>query len=532
MRQLGTWNADYDTTTLPEGVTRLRGYSLDAVDNRGEDSGRDWDVKIDRSAPDVALSGSLKERENDSLDEDAYHLKVEATDGDAANPRSGAKSIEILVDGERRDYVEQPCAAGSCSLSHDFVFRTKEYAPGEQHDQGHRQRPGRKLPRPRVGCEGRPKGCRSVDGRAHRNRRHQLRACDLGRRALRGLLLLCVQPRARGHQRGRGTSSSATLGPRPPGGFPSTPTAWGQRRKLRPRDLVRRALCGLPLARLEPRRRGHQRRRRHLRPRPDGRHHLPGLRGLGGRPGQRRKLQPRDHLRRALRGPPLARLEPRAGDTHAASDISVRDRTAGTTTRVSLSQDGDQADAGSYSPSISGDGQKVAYRSDAALADADSNGQSDVYLADQSAGTTALVSWPPHTGGSYSPSISGDGRYVAYASDSPRSSEDVNGVRDIYEFDVAEGRTVARLSYDDVRGEGNGPSDAPSLPRTPSAAPFASEASNFAVDTNGAQDVYLHEWVTSAELMSGDSQTSSALSTASLEPSGRPPAVPPEVGTS
>jgi len=124
-------------------------------------------------------------------------------------------------------------------------------------------------------------------------------------------------------------------------------------------------------------------------------------------------------------------------DTNGLGDVFVRDRVAGTTDRVSLRSDGSQVtsadvtgtiqsdDAGNL-PRISADGRYVVFESSARLVPADTDNGIDVYRFDRATGTTDLVSVSPTGGGSNSTdrsgwpqtSISGDGRYVVFQSDS------------------------------------------------------------------------------------------------------------------
>ncbi|MGZ4618639.1 MAG: TolB family protein, partial [Frankiaceae bacterium] len=78
------------------------------------------------------------------------------------------------------------------------------------------------------------------------------------------------------------------------------------------------------------------------------------------------------------------------GDTNDTPDVFVRDRRAGTTTRVSVSNTGAQGNGYSYNaPAVSADGRYVAFVSDAAnLVPGDTNGASDVFVRDRRAGTT------------------------------------------------------------------------------------------------------------------------------------------------
>ncbi|MEG4036812.1 calcium-binding protein [Microcoleus sp. S36b_A4] len=71
------------------------------------------------------------------------------------------------------------------------------------------------------------------------------------------------------------------------------------------------------------------------------------------------------------------------GDTNNSTDIFVRDLSTNTTTRVSVSGAGNQGNGESYSPSISANGQKVAFSSKASnLVPGDTNNGSDLFIVD------------------------------------------------------------------------------------------------------------------------------------------------------
>src|SRR5205085_1316664 len=94
----------------------------------------------------------------------------------------------------------------------------------------------------------------------------------------------------------------------------------------------------------------------------------------------------------------------------------------GTTERVSVGPHGAQANGSSFAPAISAHGRYVAFASAASnLVKGDTNGQFDVFVHDRLKGTTEWVSVGPGgvqgTGGSGGPSISADGRFVAFVSD-------------------------------------------------------------------------------------------------------------------
>ncbi|WP_243663469.1 TolB family protein [Rhodothermus marinus] len=109
-------------------------------------------------------------------------------------------------------------------------------------------------------------------------------------------------------------------------------------------------------------------------------------------------------------------------DTNESPDIFVRDRQTGTTERVNVSSSGEQArkvEGGQYvtvysrNPSISADGRYVAFDSDAYnLVSKPTYGTRQVYVHDRKTGETLLVSMAPDgTPGlndSRNPSISAD----------------------------------------------------------------------------------------------------------------------------
>jgi Tol biopolymer transport system component len=135
------------------------------------------------------------------------------------------------------------------------------------------------------------------------------------------------------------------------------------------------------------------------------------------------------------------------GDTNGTNDIFVRDRLLGTTERVSVSSSGQQANDYSQDPAISADGRFVAFDSAATnLVPVGVNGYTNVYVRDLRNGTTELVSassnGQPGNWGGFSPSISGDGRYVAFASSSDNLVPgDYNGVPDVFVRDRQNGTT-------------------------------------------------------------------------------------------
>lgn len=149
-----------------------------------------------------------------------------------------------------------------------------------------------------------------------------------------------------------------------------------------------------------------------------------------------------------------------AGDTNGTKDVFVRDLVTRVTERVSLSWQGQELPRGGDWPSISGDGRYVAFESrDDSVVPGGNPRRSwtDVFVRDRWTGTVTCVSrdrWGNASNGdSYRPVLSGDGRLVlfhSFASDLVRG--DTNGGGDFFVHDRATGRT-RRVSVDSVGNE-------------------------------------------------------------------------------
>jgi Tol biopolymer transport system component len=164
---------------------------------------------------------------------------------------------------------------------------------------------------------------------------------------------------------------------------------------------------------------------------------------------------------------------------------------------VSVSSTGEPADGPSYAPSLSADGRFVAFASDAKdLTADDGNGSRDVFVHDRRTGRTERISrtatGAAPDGASDLPRLSADGRFVAFASDaSDLVAGDRNGVRDVFVADRSAGR-IERVSA--PGREPDGPSDWPAIRADGGAIAFVSEATNLAArDRNGVADVFLWE---------------------------------------
>jgi Tol biopolymer transport system component len=193
-------------------------------------------------------------------------------------------------------------------------------------------------------------------------------------------------------------------------------------------------------------------------------------------------------------------------DTNGTIDVFVRDRQAGATERVSVDNAGQQLPADSGAAAISADGRYVAFSSTAQIVPADvaragDYPNSDVYVRDRLRGTTELISVSPNSGqsGGYSqePSITPDGRYVAFTSGaSDLVASDTNGVRDVFVYD-RQATTTERVSLADDGAQANDTNGAlggPGLSADGRYVAFTSQASNLVLgDTNGLNDAFVRD---------------------------------------
>jgi Tol biopolymer transport system component len=190
------------------------------------------------------------------------------------------------------------------------------------------------------------------------------------------------------------------------------------------------------------------------------------------------------------------------GDTNFTSDVFVVDRASGSPApeRVSLSNAGGQAENSSDVPSISADGRYVAFASAAdTLVPGDNDGASDVFVRDRVAGTTAGISVAPTPGfgnTSTSPAITPDGRFVAFSSWEPDLVlGDANNSFDIFVRDRVTG-ALERVSLNDAGVEGDDWSLGPAISSDGRLVAFSSLAKNLVVgDNNFEFDVFVRDRV-------------------------------------
>lgn len=144
-----------------------------------------------------------------------------------------------------------------------------------------------------------------------------------------------------------------------------------------------------------------------------------------------------------------------SGDTNQSADIFVHDVLTGITSRVSLSNGGAQANDDSYEPSISGNGRRVAFYSFATnLVTGDTNQYPDIFVRDLDTATTKRVSVSSSGAqsncGASNPAMSADGRFVAFTSIGCNLVPgDTNYMPDIFVHDMTTGQTTrVSVAYD------------------------------------------------------------------------------------
>lgn len=187
-----------------------------------------------------------------------------------------------------------------------------------------------------------------------------------------------------------------------------------------------------------------------------------------------------------------------ANDINGVKDVFVRDRLTGAVERVSVSTAGVPGNSTSFGPAISPDGRLVAFASFANnLVATDSNGFGDVFVRDRQAGTTTRVSVA--TGGaqsndsSYGVALSPDARFVLFTSlASNLVATDTNASTDVFTRDLQTGVT-ARVSVGNAAVQGNSHSAFGSMTADNRFVAFESVASNFVAGDTALSDVFVRD---------------------------------------
>ena len=170
---------------------------------------------------------------------------------------------------------------------------------------------------------------------------------------------------------------------------------------------------------------------------------------------------------------------------------------------MSVSSQGIQGDGESGWPSISADGRFIAFTSSSINLSAIANSQYDIYVHDRLTGNTELISKSicgTQSNGSSNPSsISADGRFVAFSSTATDLVEkDTNNFCDIFIYDMQSGKTeLVSIASDGVQANNNCYS--PSISADGRFVAFETISSNLIMnDTNLSVDIFVHDRLTNS----------------------------------
>lgn len=187
-----------------------------------------------------------------------------------------------------------------------------------------------------------------------------------------------------------------------------------------------------------------------------------------------------------------------AAPSREDAQVFVRDRAVGATTLVSANGEGQPADTGATEPVISADGRHVAFTSAASNLVDGAGGHADVFVADRDSGAITLVSVgagrQPADGPSGQPAISADGRYVAFVSHASNlTSGNVAAHSGVYVHDRQTGTTeLVTQAHDGAAVDG--PSGPPSISGDGRLVAFASKATNLTSDaTSESAEVHVYD---------------------------------------
>jgi Tol biopolymer transport system component len=233
-----------------------------------------------------------------------------------------------------------------------------------------------------------------------------------------------------------------------------------------------------------------------------------------------------------------------SGDTNGHSDVFVRDLVGGKTVRVSVSTSGSQA-TGSCScsgpevsnPFVSATGRYIVFSSGRTnLVNGDTNGTADVFRRDRDTDADGVMDEPgavsttrvslSNTGAqgtaeSYFPSISSNGRYVAFTSNAGLVAGDTGG-GDVFVRDRTAAKTT-KMSVTTAGTPGNGASGSPRISAAGRFVVFTSIAPNL-VGTGSTSDVVMRDRDTDKDGVMDESgavlTTNESLSATGAQPNG------------
>ncbi|MDW5592849.1 hypothetical protein VSS74_00770 [Conexibacter stalactiti] len=180
-------------------------------------------------------------------------------------------------------------------------------------------------------------------------------------------------------------------------------------------------------------------------------------------------------------------------------NVFRKDRATGAVALVSRADgaDGASAPADADNVTISDDGNRVGWTTQARLVPADVDDDEDVYVRDLATGQTLLATAVAGPGAGVSDyDLSGDGAWIAFTSDERLTAGDVNADDDVYRVAVAGGAALLVSAGDGTSTSGDDDSGSPSISGDGTWVAFDSSAGDLIggfVDGNGGRDIWARD---------------------------------------
>ena len=193
-----------------------------------------------------------------------------------------------------------------------------------------------------------------------------------------------------------------------------------------------------------------------------------------------------------------------SGDRNVNADVFVRDRLLGTTERVSVNSAGEEADIGGEGPAISADGRFVAFQSEAQNLVPGGNPflfVDQIYVRDRAMGTTEIISvndaGEPGNSLNVQPDISADGRFVVFSSFADNLVPGLQSGLQLYLRDRVTG-TIERITEDAAGNPGDGSSVNPTVSQDGRFVAFQTNSGNLIGDGNHESHILVKDRQTGA----------------------------------
>ncbi len=116
-----------DSDSYAEGEHTARALVRDGAGNLAQE---DWTFRLERTAPTLTLSGTLKAAEGQTLTDGATYTLVAGSTDTVGMSQAGVKSIAVAIDDDPADIVTQECPFGGCAMTRAFEYRPDDYESG------------------------------------------------------------------------------------------------------------------------------------------------------------------------------------------------------------------------------------------------------------------------------------------------------------------------------------------------------------------------------------------------------------------